>query len=374
MKKWLKYIILTVIFIGLGTMVILLSYDKSVKEETPPITADESSLEIVIPVVGRVVKPIDFSETVRASGVLEGWMRTTISSEAGGRVKRWNIEIGQLLDADQSLLKLDDELIAIQLRQAESVFMTAQSAREKAKSDLERINNLHTKGSASQNDLENARLGLLSAEANFTGAEAGFALAQRMFRETEVKIPFEGRLVKRMVEVGQTVAPGMPLAEVVQDDPLKLTLALTEEHIAKVKVNQIVRIQSPLFNQTFTGRVHAISAAADLMSRMFAVEIRIDQKEGVLKPGMAVSAEIIVNTLRNALTIPIDASLNKGNDHFCFITQGDRAVQKEIELYLTQENIGVVTSGLVAGDTLITVGYSGLKDGQKINLTIDSDG
>jgi len=348
------------------------SRDSSIKRETPALTPDTTALENEMPVAGVRLEPTEFYEIISASGVLEAWRRTILSSETGGRVVKWNAELGERISEGEVILFLDDEVAELRHHQAEAALESARIAAAKAKRDFERQQSLYEKGDLSDNLIEAAELALKQAEAGLKAAEAAAGLAGRAFRETRVEMPFTGRLSARLVSIGQSVMPGSPVAEVVQTDPIKITVGLSENDIVKVRPGQGVTITTVGWgDREFSGVVHAVGAATDAATHMFPVEIAVPNGQFEIRPGMAAAVDILVRVYKDALVAPQDALNNYGDRVSCFFARDERAVEKTVKI--SQPNAGMVmlTAGADPGDTLITLGSANLRSGQRISLSIE---
>ncbi len=348
MKKIIRLIVIAAALIIILIIVISSSRDISYKREATALTTDTLGLDKEVPVAGIKLEPTEFYEMISATGVLEAWNRTMVSSETGGRVTGWNAELGEYLEKGQVIIKLDDVVAELQWRQAEK------------------------EGDLSDNLIEVSELALKQAEAGLKAAEAAAGLAERAYRETKVRMPFTGRLSAKLVVVGQSVMPGSPVAEVVQTSPIKITVSLSESDIVKVNPGQEVAVTAVGWGyRIFTGRIHAVGAAADAATRLFPVEIAVPNNRLEIRPGMAASVEILVKTYRNALVAPQDALNEYGDRVSCFIAQDNRAVERDISISQSHAGMVMLLTGALPGDTLITIGGSGLKSGQKVSLTIE---
>jgi len=374
MKKKIRITIIISVLLFLLIIVIISSRDMSAKLETQPLTADTTGLDRVVPVAGIRLEPIEFQEVIQATGILEAWNRTMLSSETGGRVVKWEAEIGQYLNKGDVIVRFDDEVAELQWKQAEAALETARIAADKSKRDYERQKSLFEKGDLSDNIFESVELAMRNAEVGLKAAEAMAGLAGRAFNESKVKMPFNGRLSSRIAVIGQSVFPGSPVAEVVQTNPIKLTVGISESDIVKLRPGQDVNVMTISWDErVFKGKVHAIGAATQMTSRLFPVEISLTNRDLDIKPGMAATANIIVNVYKDALTAPLDAMTDDGENVTCFMVNGDRAVNQVVQISQPFKGNVMLTSGADVGDTLITVGNASLKNGQKVSLKLSEN-
>jgi len=374
MKKKIRITLIVTVLLFLLIIAVISSRDMSAKLETPPLTADTTGLDRVVPVAGIRLEPVEFLEVIQAAGILEAWNRTMLASETGGRIVKWEAEIGQYLSAGDVIVRFDDEVAELQWKQAEAALETARIAAAKSKRDYERQKSLYENGDLSDNIFESVELAQKNAEVGLKAAEAVAGLAGRAFNETKVRMPFNGRLSAKMAVIGQSVFPGTPVVEVVQTNPIRLTVGISESDIVKLRLGQDVNVMTVSWDErVFKGKVHAIGAATEMTSRLFPVEISLSNRELNIKPGMAATAHIVVNTYKDALTAPLDAMTDDGENVTCYMVNGDRAAKQVVQISQPYQGMVMFTSGVEVGDTLITVGSASLKTGQKVSLTLSEN-
>jgi len=375
MKRPIRFIIIAVVLIATAVVVIVSSRNSTVKQETPSLTPDSSALNVEVPVVGFRLEPGGFQEILKANGVLEAQYRSLLSSETGGRVANWTAEIGERLAEGDVILEFDNELAALGVRQAEANLESARIAAAKQQRDSERFKKLHEQGDLSKNEFETTELARLSADAALAGAEAAAGMTQRSFNETQVRMPFRGRLASKLVEIGQSLLPGTPVAEVVSINPIRLMVGVSEEDLVRIKPGQDVIVRTVGWKErVFNGKVHAVGIAADMATRQFPVEIHLPNPKVALKPGMAATAEIIIKSYKDVLVVPRDAVNFEGKKTTLYMVADNRAQLKEIYVRALNDRQVMIESGVKIGDTVIIFGQGGIKSGQRVSVRIKDEG
>jgi HlyD family secretion protein len=152
--------------------------------------------------------------------------------------------------------------------------------------------------------LREARAAVETARARIQSADAGRALAQANLSDTRVVAPFTGTILKKLVEVGEVVAPGTPLVTLVDLSRLYAKVYVSETDMGRVKLRDAARVYTDAFpRRAFEGTVSEISQQAEFTPRdvhtreertnlVFAVKLSLKNPEGVLKPGMPADAWI----------------------------------------------------------------------------------
>jgi HlyD family secretion protein len=142
------------------------------------------------------------------------------------------------------------------------------------------------------------------AEAGFAQALAAEKAAQARVDKLSLRAPSAGRISKRSVQIGAVLAPGTTALTMVNTDKITLTVYAPEERIGKIRAGQTARVSVDSFSgRVFDGRVTFISPQAEFTpknvqtvegraSQVFAVKIRLDNPESLMRPGMAADAII----------------------------------------------------------------------------------
>jgi len=206
-------------------------------------------------------------------------------------------------------------------------------------------------------------------EATFTQARALSRIADLRYERAAVQAPFAGLVVDRYVEPGQLVAPGMPVARVIDPYTLKLEGSLTESEVAFVRVGAPTEVVLDGHAGSVSGEVRWVSFEADPLNGKFKVEVHIANPDGELRAGVVGRAHIVKTAHDAVLAIPRDALLTVDGQHSVYVVEGDKAVVKPVTLGADQGLMVIVTSGLSAGDLVVVRGQRDLIPGGKVQVT-----
>lgn len=213
-----------------------------------------------------------------------------------------------------------------------------------AEHNLKRTGTLASRHAAHQRDLEKAELEYKLAQAALDAAQARSATARALYEEalsnltmaevnladTILRAPFDGAVARRPTEIGQMVQPGETILSLVDLSSLKLVVGVVERRLPLLRVGQPVKVEvlaldAParlLTDETTTiggrgGIVSVIPPAADPRDGLFKVQIRLDQCDDTLHPGMVARAKITVMEKRS-VAIPAEAAMRMGNSAYAF--------------------------------------------------------
>jgi RND family efflux transporter MFP subunit len=188
-------------------------------------------------------------------------------------------------------------------------------------------------------------------------------------RMLEVQTPIAGTVTSVDVSPGDLVGVGQELATVATTEKLRVKFGVNADDVSFFRVGAEVIISSDAVDGTATGRVITVASSADPTSRKFQVEALIDNGAGRFSPGMFVRADYILDELTGVLAVPREAIIDLDGQQSAFVVVGGRAELRRVTLGVDLRGSVVVTSGLKAGDTLVTLGQDYLEEGLKLNIT-----
>jgi len=227
---------------------------------------------------------------------------------------------------------------------------------------------------------------LIAARAQEANLQVEYERAQRLYRENAMSLQqfdlIKTKYEQNKAQVEQDMANLMsPLVKIVQMDRLKIVVDAIEDDLGKLAAGQEAKITVRSYpDRKFIGKVTKISPILDPITRMADVEIMLDNKGHLLKPGMYAEVEIIFGILENVIALPRFATIESttmqtidGKDeviknYYVYLVNNGKAVQKKLDItYLNHKNIAVDTA-VVVGDTLVIAGQNNLRDGMSVNI------
>jgi RND family efflux transporter MFP subunit len=216
-----------------------------------------------------------------------------------------------------------------------------------------------------------------AARAELASAAAALEEARVALRDTALVAPVDGEVLKKSVEPGAFMGPGMPAFVVGDVSSIKVVLGLPDVALYAVKVGQPVAVTTDaLTGRTFTARVSRIAAVADPATRNFDVEVELPNADRVWKPGMIASVELNAAADQAVVPLlPLTAFVQGpgGGDRFgVMVVEGDGANApvklREVQVGDVVGNRVAVTRGLTAGERVVTTGASLVIDGERVEV------
>jgi multidrug efflux system membrane fusion protein len=252
-----------------------------------------------------------------------------------------------------------------------------QAAAVKAKLDFDRATRLYDSQSITKPDFDAARAQYDSTQASLRAAQAQTSEAQVSLRDTNLVAPFSGDVVKKAIEIGSFVGPGVPTFAIANIDIVKIVVGVPDTVVRSIKVGRPIEVAIDAFpNRTFKAQISRMSSAADATTRNFDVEVAIPNRDHLLKVGMIGSLQLagdVSEKPASSLLVPLSAIVQaKDGKYGVFVVSssgsGDVARLQSVEIGSVNGTDITVVSGLAAGDRIITSGANLLKDGQRVEV------
>ena len=191
-----------------------------------------------------------------------------------------------------------------------------------------------------------------------------------------VESPITGHVGKIMVDRGMTVTNATPLAQIVNMSSVEAVIRIMEENINRVDIGMRALITVESFpGRIFSGRIYKKSAVLDQLSRTQEVRIRLDNPGMNLKHGMFANIEIVLSSRPGVVAAPVDAILSGlSGESDVFVVEDGRAHKRTIRTGITTGRLTEVTSGLRAGEIVVTLGQETLADGDELLVYREDEG
>ena len=294
--------------------------------------------------------------------------------DADGHIR--NIDQGDYVTKGTVLAMVQPDDYQQKLDQAKAQLLKAQAEHERATLSFGRISALYKVGAATQPDYDDTNAQVQSTQAAVDNANASIAEAQIALGYCQLKAPFDSWVLKRSVDVGTLVSAATVGFTLADTRSVKAVFGVPDTYIEKVKPGSPQTITTEALPGSFSGHVTAISAAADPKSRVYSVEVRIDNPKNLLKAGMIASITIGASQpIGKVNVVPLTAvirSPGNPNGFAVYLTEGagDTVTVRahDVTLGNTYGNNIAVLSGLEPGQRVVTSGTTMIKDGQKVRI------
>lgn len=270
-----------VLLFAVSVTLVLLWLAGKFAPKVPPAANRATASERNSPDILAPVRWVRLPKVETAVGTIRPVHETTIGTRLLGRVIEVNLKAGQVVNADDVLVRLDDVDLQARRRQAEAVLHAAEAAHAQAQADMNRSANLVKSNAVSRQEHERAGTALKSADAELRRATESINEIQAMLEWATIRSPIRGIVIDKKVAVGDTVTPGQLLATLFDPLRMQLVASVRESLAQRLKVGQAMEVQIDSGNTQFTGQISEIVPEAESSSRAFHVKVTGPCPEGV---------------------------------------------------------------------------------------------
>lgn len=326
------------------------------QRQAPPTEAPPVNVTVT-PVVAEPELP----DTFDLPAIVEPNKIVTVSAEIEARVERIPLVEGSTVRAGDLLVQLNADLL-------QPAFEMAKAQVERDQIEYERMANLVKDDATPKRDLDDATTRLTVSKATLEQARA-------RLERTRIVAPSDGILNDLPVEEGEYVQIGVPVAQVVDIDTVKVAVEIPERDIAFFEVGQTAQVLADIkgCEESMEGKITFISELADERTRSTRMEITIANKERLLRSGQIVRASLTRRILKDAILIPLLAVIPMEDGKAVYVVNSEQAQRREVKLDIIKGDRILVTSGLKPGDRLITAGHRFVAPGQKVNIVSEKE-
>ncbi|GAB4477388.1 MAG: hypothetical protein OHK0044_23800 [Burkholderiaceae bacterium] len=263
--------------------------------------------------------------TVSATGTLNPVVSVSVGTQVSGQIKELFVDFNSLVKRGQLIARIDPETFEYRVRQAQADVEAARSALGRAQvnllnaqRDLARTKELVARNFVSPAELDTrqaaydlALADVRNAQAILAQREASLASAKVDLARTEIRAPVDGVVIKRSVDVGQTVAASLQAPElfVIAKDlrDMQVETSIDEADVGRIRVGQRATFTVDAFpGRTFAGEVKQVRKAAQTVQNVvtYTVLVSAANESGELMPGMTANVRIVTDTREAVLKVP----------------------------------------------------------------------
>jgi len=255
--------------------------------------------------------------TAEATGQVEPVRQVEVKSKASGEILRLHADIGDRVDPGTLLAEIDPRDVQNAFDQAEADLEVAQARVDISQAQLERSTELLDAGVITQQEFESQRLDYANSRAGLVKAQTNLELAQLRLSDVTIRAPISGTILTRNVEEGtviqsasSNVSGGSILFVMANLDEMQVRTLVDETDMGDIKAGLTASVQVEAFpGRTFDGVVEKIEPQATVQQNvtMFPVIVRLDNRDGLLKPGMNAEVETLLVERPDVLVVPNNA-------------------------------------------------------------------
>jgi RND family efflux transporter MFP subunit len=330
--------------------------------------------------------------SVEVVGTLAADEEVVVAAQVAGELSQLNIDFGSYVGRDQVIAVIDQRDAKLKVEQAEAALKqtmarlgmkegasfdpqqsaevkVARAALDLAKIEFDRSTRLVENGDISRSEYDQKMISYNSAQARYQAAldavnqqlalveqqRSALALARKTVLDTLVRAPISGAVKEKSVSRGTYLPVNGKIVTLVKINPLRLRADIPAYAAASVRTGQIMNLKVESFpGRSFTGRVVRIGPSLNEQTRALTVEAEVANPRNELRPGMFVTAQLIMAKEAPAVMIPQRAVVSTGDLAKVYVIENGRAVERTVK------------TGAVDGELIEIV--EGVKDGEIVAL------
>ncbi len=246
--------------------------------------------------------------TAEATGTVEPIRTVEVKSKASGEILRLYVDVGDQVEPGALLAEIDPRDVRTDLNQAEADLQVAQARYENSEAQLQRARDMFAAGVITQQEMESTSLDFANSSATLIRSQSTRDLSQLRMQDVTIRSPLAGTVLVKNVEEGGviqsasgSVSGGSTLFTMAALAEMQVRTMIDETDMGKLAAGMTATVTVEAFpEQTFRGVVQKIEPQAVVQSNvtMFPVIVTLDNRDGLLKPGMNAEVEILIDQVK----------------------------------------------------------------------------
>ena len=384
--NWKRFLSLTVA----GAMALAMTGCQSKEEDSSQ--QDDAAVGVAVQVQQVELSSIATDNNV--SGKVAADSQTSIMVAAAAKCTAVYVEAGDEVKAGDKICTLDLASTIAAYNAAKITYDSTVNSYADQKAVLDKQMALYEKnlkdtkalfdiGAASQAEIDQAELTLMGAknqrETALSQLEAGMQsyksnvqqldqVLQDVDSKGNVIAPVSGTLVSLSATENGYVSASMPVAVINGAEQMKITVSVSEALVPKLAIGDQADVVVSAAGAQFSGTVRSVEKAANMQTQLYTVTLSVPAEVSGLLSGMFAEVTFHTDQADGVITVPSQAVLTQGDTRYVFVVEDGAAKYVEVTLGMMGSGVTEVTSGLTAGQQLVTVGQSYLSDGDPVRI------
>jgi RND family efflux transporter MFP subunit len=362
----------------------------------------EESPQRVAPVVLATRKPLE--NVITLTGEFRPFQQVDVHAKVAGYIRHIFVDVGDKVGAGQVLAILEVPELNAQVMGAQADIRRSQDAIHRAQSEIERAESTHRAyhaaytrlaqasetrpGLIAEQELDDAlakdketdaqidsnRAALAEAQNQLGMAQATLERLSALQAYSHITAPFAGVVTKRYVDTGALISAGtssetqsQPVVQLAEWSLLRLVIPVPESAVPQLHLGSIVQVHVSALNRDFQGRVARFADALDDQTRTMHTEIDVENPQNTLTDGMYAEVRLQLRGNKDALTVPVQAVVQAGDEHYVLVLDGQNRVQKrDVALGEQTSSTVEILHGLSENERVISASQSDYQIGEVV--------
>lgn len=293
------------------------------------------------------------------------------ASEVSGRVEQVSFEEGDRVKAGDPLVRLNADLLEKTLEANVASYEEVLSDLEKARADLERVEGPFRQDLIAEQAYDEYRFRVKGLERKAASFQAEVERLRTELTKKTITAPFDGVVLRRPVDRGEWLSPGVVVATIAKDDMVDVVVDVPQE-VARLLTPGFA-VQVNVGGQEAPGEVLAVIPRGDVSTRTFPVKVRVRNVHSFME-GMEARVTLPIGEAREAVLVPRDAVITLYGQTVAFAVENSTARMITVQVMGYQgAAAGVHADGLKAGMKVVIKGHERLRDGQAVSVTAQEE-
>jgi membrane fusion protein, multidrug efflux system len=352
------------------------------------------------------VSEIPVGETVTVNGTLAAYDQTTVSVKVPGRLRSISVDLGSVVARGQPIAQIEPEDYRLRVQQAEAALAQARARLglspdgtddkvnteqtgtvrqahallDEARINRDRAAKLVEQGVTSRAEFEAADASYKVAQSRYQDAleeirnrqallmqrRSELALARQQLADGSIHAPMDGIVQEKRASLGEYLAAGAPVVNIVRMDPLRLRAEVPERDARNVRSGQNVRVSVEGDGNFYLGQIKRLSPVITQQNRMLLVEADV-RNNGKLRPGSFARAEIVTDDAKMAATVPTSAVVTFAGIEKVIVVENSKAREKPVTTGRRTPEWTEIIAGVNVGEQVV-VDPGNLQSGQPVEV------
>jgi membrane fusion protein, multidrug efflux system len=286
----------------------------------------------------------------------------------GGKIVARKVDVGTVVKRGQVLMQLDPQDLQLSQAQAKASLASAETNRDLARAELKRYQDLRDKNFVSQTVLDSKDATYKAAQSNVDAAQAAYRGQANQSGYASLVADVDGVVTRIDAEAGQVVAAGTPVVQVARSGDKEIAIGLPEDKVETMRgvKDVVVRLWADP-SQALAGKIREISPVADPATRTYQAKVTIpDLPQARL--GMTAVVQFASQTATPQIRVPLTALFNEKSQSSVWVVENGAVQRVAVTVGGVAGNDLLLSSGVKAGQTVVTAGANLLKPGQKVSI------
>ena len=352
------------------------------------------------------VEQTPFGEAVTVNGTLAAYDETVASAKVPGRLRTITVDLGTVVRRGQVIAQVEPQDYNLRVQQAEAslnqararvglsadgrddrvtpeqtgTVRQARAVLDEARVSRDRAARLVEQGIVARSEFDTVDANYKVAVSRYQDAieeirnrqamvaqrRSELALAKQQLADTAVHAPIDGVVQEKQASVGEYLAAGAPVVNIVKMDPLRLRAEVPEREATNVRAGQNVRVTVDGNANVYVGQITRLSPVIAQQTRMLVVEVDV-RNNGGLRPGAFARAEIVTDDAKMAVTVPNSALVTFAGIEKVIVVQNGKALEKPVTTGRRNGEWTEIVAGVDVGDQVV-VEPGNLQNGMTVEV------